>query len=176
MRYFILVFVVLCASCGAGPIEPTNPTDPFSKQEHKKIVEYDNAFKTYIDSFESDWGLSIKDLTVEFDTIEQDEETKTLILGECTLQTNVTPHIAVDTGLWQNLSDTRRKLLMYHELGHCVLFRKHVEGINTSIMNPTLISAFTFSKNKDYFIEELFDDNKYGSWDVKHLTLWGKYD
>ena len=161
MRYFISALVVFFVSCGAEPIRPTNPLNP--EPEHEKILRYDEAFSKYIQEFESDWGLNIEDLTARFNTIDQDDTKAIVILGTCTTRANTTPHITIDTNLWANLTDTRRKLLMYHELGHCVLFRKHVEGYGTSIMNPMLIGSAIFSSKENFFINELFNENTHGS-------------
>jgi len=154
VRYFILA--ILLISCGYGPIRPINP---FDKQEHDKVLEYEH-FESYVAGFENDWGLKVTDLIIEFTDIKQKKTKKEITLGTCTTGYNTTPIIHVDINRWQDMKEISRKILLYHELGHCVLFRGHVKGENTSLMNPILISSFTFLANEDYFIAELFDPDK----------------
>jgi len=162
MRYFLLL-ILLMSSCGKSLVRPINPYDT----THSNKVEIDKAFDEYVDDFEDDWGLDVTDLVMEFETIEQDPETTTTRLGVCYTRHNTTPRVIIGPETWVNMDETRRKLLIYHELGHCVLFRKHIEGTNTSIMNPILLSSAVFKKNEDYFINELFDETKYSSLNLR---------
>jgi hypothetical protein len=60
--------------------------------------------------------------------------------------------VVVDKEYWGRLSDDERKLLIFHELGHCVLGRKHVPTFHSdenyvftpdSIMYPDARSVTT---------------------------------
>ena len=61
-------------------------------------------------------------------------------LGQCNLKTHL---ITLSESYWMTASDTEREALMFHELGHCVLGRRHDDGgmpvsggaIYKSIMN-----------------------------------------
>jgi hypothetical protein len=152
-------------SCGTQ-----TPFNPIKDPSHEKKVEYDEEFEQYVESFEEDWGEKITDLTIVFAQVKQDEETPTTKLGVCHINKDTTPHIIIDPDTWETMSDTRRKLLMYHEMGHCVLFREHVEGRNTSIMNPLLIWSSVYLKDEQYFLDELFDPDMYNSWDVYDIV------
>lgn len=168
MRFFILIILVLIASCGQPPIRPINPTDPLAPiPTHFYKVKYDKTFKKHVNDFEDDWGLNIIDLEIIFEEIEQNYDSLTVILGVCKRKSNTTPRISIDPTTWPNLNETRKKLLIYHEMGHCVLHRDHIEGTNTSIMNPMLISSTVFEDNESFFINELFDKAKYNDWNVE---------
>ena len=168
---FCLAFLLSC-----GSEDHTNPLHPVVPDRgHEKKIVLDEELAPYVWSFEADWqknhfGLpEIEDLIVEFGVIEQDPETPTFILGKCYVKQDTTPRIVIDTTRWDKMSDVRRETLMYHELGHCALFRQHVEGVNTSIMNPLLISSKTYEENREELLEELFDPNKYNDWKVLGL-------
>jgi hypothetical protein len=65
---------------------------------------------------------------------------------------------------WDNLNDNDKELLMYHELGHCLLNREHNEiilsdGSPKSIMRSHLIEGFYTDVSKPYYLLELFRPN-----------------
>ena len=171
MRYFLLL-VLFISSCGTPSVRPINPTDPLAPIPiHTFKVKYDKAFEEYVSDFEDDWGLDIKDLVIEFGEIKQNDDTSTVTLGICKRRNNTTPNIVIDPTTWPNLAETRKKLLIYHEIGHCVLHRAHIKGTNTSIMNPILINSTVFEDDEGFFIDELFDETKYGDWGVETPSL-----
>jgi hypothetical protein len=61
--------------------------------------------------------------------------------------------------VWGSLTSSYREMLLFHELGHCLLNRSH-QGNDfynpTSIMNASLFSDLNYKTNYDYFIKELF--------------------
>lgn len=48
-----------------------------------------------------------------------------------------------------------QRTLLYHELGHCLLNQKHVEGTNTDIMNPRL-PMFPSNEDWEHAVDTLF--------------------
>lgn len=65
------------------------------------------------------------------------------------------PHIQIDRSKWELMSDWRRKAVLYHELGHCVLGRRHTNNKN-SLMQPTVIRGKVFEFHEDTLLKELF--------------------
>jgi hypothetical protein len=139
-----------------------------------KIVSIDPAFQKYVDDFVADSrtvgsDIVIDNLIMQF-TTQQTAET----LGECQYYVddsgNVlgTPTIQIDAQDWPTESDTYRKIVIYHELGHCVLFRKHVFTGNilnnycssTSIMFPYIQNTTNmYTENWSWYVEEMFHWN-----------------
>jgi hypothetical protein len=68
---------------------------------------------------------------------------------------NKTSNIKVDPIDWYDASDTKKKMMIYHELGHCLLFRPHCTH-TLSLMNDPLISEDVFVNNEAAILEELF--------------------
>lgn len=165
MRFLILAFLI--SSCGMD--ERIMPEKPHKKQLIFQVEE----LKPYIDMFERDsaiYGdaLVVDDLIIGFGEadVEGDDH---FTLGVCYRATNRTPEIVLDINHWEKMSDTRRMLLVYHELGHCVLNRSHIEEEDyDSIMNPILISTSQYEEDPDYFLGELFDLNYKGDWLMLH--------
>ena len=64
--------------------------------------------------------------------------------------------IAIDMKYWLKTTNCKRKLIMYHELGHCDLGLDHVTN-KIHIMNSNIGNvAFKFCKDEDKYIKEMF--------------------
>jgi len=85
------------------------------------------------------------------------------VAGTCTTNGHNLRHIEIDQSFWNRASHLQREMVVFHELGHCILRRGHKEdrfqnGICKSIMRSGLgacSDAYT-PTNRSYFIEELF--------------------
>lgn len=107
------------------------------------------------------------------------------IVGKCFYANGIEgPYIMLDQKFWSYSSDTSRKILVFHELGHCLLLRDHSEAffkpknldagpyrtldlrnifhmmkedeIPDSIMYPYVLDADEFNNNKSHYMDELF--------------------
>lgn len=95
--------------------------------EFKKYVnEYKNATKTY------------KKTSVKFANLKKTEEYS--ILGLCN---PFTGNVLIDRTEWVRLYNIEKRLLIYHELGHCLHRKSHDDRLRevslcpVSIMHPT---------------------------------------
>lgn len=86
--------------------------------------------------------------------------------GQCT-ESATRQEILINASYWNELDEFQRELLVYHELGHCVLRLSHDESIATiagesvpaSIMHPHvmyMLSPEAFAKNSDGYFRRLF--------------------
>ena len=100
--------------------------------------------------------LIVDDLIIE---VSQDLDSR--VAGECVTGTFLTPTIRLNK-IWVESSDREYlKLLIFHELGHCVLGREHHmnrlrTGSPESIMYPASVSLRQFKKEENYYLAELF--------------------
>jgi Putative phage metallopeptidase len=62
-------------------------------------------------------------------------------------------NITIDPNAWAVMTETQRKLIVYHELSHSRLHQVHRSN---SIMSAVLISDASFEGAKDFYINELF--------------------
>ena len=115
----------------------------------------------YVAKFAREGNLVLSaGLQVDFGGVEQDDNKDTVSLAVCYMQFE---RIVVDRDSWNLMNSTEREVLMYHELGHCVLGRYHPETMltkrcPTSIMHPLLPTAVRcYNERKDYYIQELFN-------------------
>ena len=86
------------------------------------------------------------------------------IAGTCRSGENIA-HITVDLPFWTRSSPFEREMLIFHELGHCVLDRGHLEdedntGRCVSLMNSgTSGCNIVYNANsRDFYLEELFSN------------------
>lgn len=73
-------------------------------------------------------------------------------------------NISINKAYWSDASHTSRELLIFHELGHCVLNLEHDDSwitlngvyIPKSIMNSYLFSEYLYDTFREYYMLELF--------------------
>lgn len=61
---------------------------------------------------------------------------------------------------WDSLGDTSREILMLHEMGHCILKRKHDDvygNRNESLMYSQLMYPEVYLRYREYYLDELFN-------------------
>ena len=82
------------------------------------------------------------------------------VIGWC--DWNHRPHqMIINKQFWDAATPTEREMVIFHELGHCVLYRKHLndarpDGSPVSLMRYTIYSPTTYNNNRDYYLRELF--------------------
>lgn len=114
----------------------------------------------YVAEFVADARLSgrevdVSRLVVRFDSLPDG------VGGRCDTDENGDPEVVVSESLWPELGDMARKVVVYHELGHCVLHRAHTEsrdavGLPVSLMYPSLVPPIVFKHRQDAYLREMF--------------------
>lgn len=149
MRYAIPFLLFLC-SCQV--------------QDYRPVVDIPPEFQEYVHNFVEESvtqgrPVSINNLIVRFSDGLDDN-----ILGECWMGQQ--RKILINVKYWPGSSLLYKHVLMYHELGHCVLNRDHVETGRiydgtcsaTSIMWPYLNNDIQmYEHNWDAYMYELFN-------------------
>lgn len=117
-------------------------------------------FQEGLDSFLQDaknYGVKVDTYDLKIVMVDLVEFTNSFA-GYCDLPSNT---ILIFKSHWDTFSPTRRKYLIYHELGHCLLQRKHVVGrlpmsyCSISIM-ATVDEDYCYSVHGEHYINELF--------------------
>jgi hypothetical protein len=84
------------------------------------------------------------------------------VVAVCSVSFSGVNRIIVGDKIWPLLDDITKEQVIFHELGHCVLYRPHLRGIlptglPISIMYPYLtLTVEEYLDDKDYYMEELF--------------------
>jgi hypothetical protein len=163
MKRLVMVFIAVMTSACA--------------KEHAHQVQIAPAFQSFVDQWHKDAestlgrDLVIDDLIIEFDgalTIQSGEQ------GLCSMDGNATPVIHISPTVWNIDSAFPRQMLIYHELGHCILGRGHNNTIyemplsnddgtfsqypvNQSIMNASSqIDSIYWSLDEKMILQEYF--------------------
>ena len=137
MKYLIIMVLMLNA-CGNGPL--TSSEDAIYEQvaDFEKLYDADAAY------------ISI-DLV---DSLPPSDKGK--MVGLCTSSRE----IKLLKGFWDKQDELGRKVLLFHELGHCYFGRihrddKYPDGCPKSIMSTMLISVSCFLQHRSELIAEL---------------------
>ena len=85
------------------------------------------------------------------------------VAGTCTYSNFEPNRIIIDQEFWNAASRLSREMVVFHELGHCVLLRDHRESTSTdgfclSIMRSGIGNcrdAYNM-QNREYYLDELF--------------------
>ncbi len=111
----------------------------------------DPEFEPYVDSFKQNAKIYnvpvIFNLNIRFgDFSKQDYD----VVGYCDWKND----IYIKRSTWEYYGWATREELIYHELGHCVLNKWHVNTF--SIMRPYLLSEQYYFDNRTMLIKEFF--------------------
>lgn len=144
MKYLAIVLLLLSA-CG-------------------KSQYHDPAFSTYVSQFEQDYSEDTSSVYLHFVDKESDfEEAIPGIVGECTNNNE----IKILRPFFEASGEGRRHMLIFHELGHCILNRKHTDPTAmahdksqcpSSIMAPSLPNEECWIEENTSYIEELIQN------------------
>lgn len=148
IRFTLLLFLV---SCGASDYREL--TGKFTR--HTTHVD----FKPYIKRFEAVYGYSATPIIYA--------DLDVHIAGICTIWRHknivVYKEITIDKKKWNSYNDEQRQTLVFHELGHCELGRKHENGVEDycpiSLMRSYMLNEYEINScyvgREDYYLREL---------------------
>ena len=127
-------------------------------------------FKPFVEAFRNDaarYGWQLKDEVAELYADYGDAPgimDNLLVVGLCHRDIGLRI-IIIDPVAWEVMTPSRQELMMYHELGHCLLERDHEDTEITrdfgkqpkSVMNATLIDTWLFTSYREAYLKELFN-------------------
>ncbi len=129
-----------------------------------KRVEIEPTLQIYVDNFLSEAKNQGKTIVIDNLLVSYSSHLKPTTLGECYMYDRGTignPTIHINTLGWDGKQEILKTEIMFHELGHCVLWREHISawtnGIVSSIMYPFIQSPDMYTNNWDYYMGELFN-------------------
>lgn len=142
-------------ACQSDPL----PTYDDTEQLADDLQPYFTSFEAAAADLGVPIDLSASGVTAEIRAINEGN-----VAGNCSTNGHDIRHITIDRSFWVNASPLLREMVVYHELGHCILGRGHTEtafanGVCTSIMRSGLgdcQDAYTYG-NREYYIRELFE-------------------
>ena len=172
LTVFTWLLVLILASCGMIDI-----TDRIQTRNWKRVRQSTApAFYPHIIEFEKlarelrdEPTFTIGDIPINFGELRHGGH-----IGECWTYPNGQKEIVVSFKYWKSATYLQREALLFHELGHCRLDRRHMtahlkyseydeageviysSNLKKSLMNTHLIFSNRYEEYRDSYIYELF--------------------
>lgn len=126
--------------------------------------DIDKELRVYFNIFENEAKLRGQDINLDnFELTGYIEEIhEANVAGICQYSSQNPNRITIDRTFWNNSSTANREMVVFHELGHCVLAQGHREttdqnGFCLSIMRSGTGPCRTvYANNREYYLDELF--------------------
>lgn len=113
----------------------------------------DTELESYVDAFEQDSAIYGKPMQVSSSVVFTDSLNPGE-RGRCTKNETEPNQVQILKSYWNQADETSRKVLVYHELGHCELGRDHAAS---GIMNASSYNAVrAFQVNEIESLKQLF--------------------
>lgn len=135
-QLLLLTFLLLLAGCGQDTTAPRTTAQP---------APVDPEFIPYVSAFEQHYSVNASGTGISFAPQTSFPGT---IIGYCDGK-----NVTIDSDYWAIAGDKERLLLVFHELGHCVLQHGHdkdldpTTGCPLSVMNPYLPTEWCYNNN-----------------------------
>ena len=157
----VMVLLLLFSSCR----KDNSLVDTSTTEQVKTYSNVSPNLWNYFQRFEEEAlsrgffvDLNQQELTAEIMEISEEG-----VAGTCTYSSLAPNHIVIDQSFWNQSGDLFREMVIFHELGHCVLFRDHREdafanGACASIMRSGIGGCFDNYQQatRTYYLDELF--------------------
>lgn len=159
-----LSFLIMMSSCNYGISDTSENT---SDDNLKIYPNVDADLWSYFELFEKEAASRniLIDLVGDEITGVIENISENGVVGTCQYGHHI-HHVTIDRPFWETASAARKEMVVFHELGHCVLLKGHTEtynneGICLSLMNSGTVDCFVAynSTNRDYYIDELFSED-----------------
>ena len=132
--------------------------------------QIDEAFQQYVEEFEATYSaetgstLNVEayDIPINFgDPNSSGGSGSTNYVGSCKTYSNGKKEIIISVDSWERYPRSMKRQLIYHELGHCLLGKEHVDTRNStgtpiSVMSRVLINQETYESYMKEYDHELF--------------------
>lgn len=149
MLKYVLLLSLFVTACGYGGVI----------YKPKVNLTVNPEFQPYYDDFVQDLTLYKRsviygNIEIRFDTMKSEGRA-----GECHYL--YPKHvIKINKVYWDRFNTVSKKIVIYHELGHCMLYKDHNEsrdsyGYPASVMYSTLIPSYLFLFKELDYIKEL---------------------
>ena len=165
---FIPLTAFLILSCGEDTLEEPGSGLTGVSNAEKQFPGVDERLWEIFRNFETEaWSrgvlvdLANAGITGSISTIQEEG-----VVGYCSYGRRRTPnHIEIDEAFWRRTSSRAREYIVFHELGHCYLYREHLEDCFGNRTWVSLMRSGTLTTCRDnynaatrsYYIDELFE-------------------
>lgn len=147
MKYVIVALSLVLSSCGGAYIT--------------------NGMDTYVQSFEAESLARGKTLQVHNLVIEVVDELPHpyeggAFVGLCTLDgKDNSPYIQIYKTFWDAASNAMKEQLIFHEMGHCLLYKTHIPG--EGLMHASLSPEEVYTLDRKVWLDNFFETDANGN-------------
>lgn len=141
----------------------------FDREFHLFVSEFEADAASNLTSYDASDVNSIEIVDGPFQGFTE-QQNKTIV-GVCYTYSNGATSVEIKKSYWQKITDSEKKFLIYHELGHCVLNRGHKNawqnwscGTAKSIMGSDVQRREVINLCWNSMVEELFNEEVVGLW------------
>ena len=135
-----------------------------NKDEELEYGFVDGRLSPYFERFEQEASIRgvVTDLSPESIEAFIQNIFPGTVAGQCQRNDNRPSQIIIDETIWNESSDTEKEFLIFHELGHCILGRPHLDSAHTdgrctSIMHSVSgVCRNEYESRRSEYLDELF--------------------
>ena len=162
--FFFYLAIIAIHSC----IESTVDTIDEMAQEPIGYANVDQQLWPYFAQFEE--AARSRDITVDLRSINITGHITSIddgnIVGQCSYGGRQrTYEVTIDQAFWDRANNSYREYIVFHELGHCYLFRDHTDACLSNRTWASIMRSGTegqcrdnyTSVTRDYYLDELFE-------------------
>lgn len=153
MRFILFSFLLFLFGCGKS--------DDYGSSPYSSYPAYSSPAENLISEYESLFKVS-----VDFPVYVNNEKTGSTpqgykILGLCIIESNGQKSVYINKDWWDSKKEKDQRVLLYHELTHCVFNRghddrKYANGMPFSIMSSVINPVLRFYlKYERYYLNEI---------------------
>lgn len=158
---FTLLLLNLVSACTQEEdlMLPEEEQKPLYPNVEEALYQYFSRFEEEARARGFNYDLTNLEISASIEEIEQEH-----IAGQCACNRFRSPRkVTIDRSFWNRASDLYKEFIIFHELGHCVLDRRHLEsslpnGACASIMrsgNSECLDNYDLL-SRDFYVDELF--------------------
>jgi hypothetical protein len=133
------------------------------KEENLITPEVDERLTFFFESFKREGAVRGQNINME-DIIGQIIDIDTDgVLGRCNQLTSGQKHLMIDRLFWETANVTEKEYVIFHELGHCALNRRHTDATNKDGTCISMMQSGNGSckmvynaQNRSKYLDELF--------------------
>lgn len=140
MKRCLVVFTLCCLFTACQKDAATTLSNIEEEEPAvKSFPNVDQALWPYFQEYENvarARGITINLNNTDITGVIQEIATEN-VAGTCSFGSHAPEHITIDAEFWRNANNFQKEFVVFHELGHCHLFRDHREDAFT---NGTCVS------------------------------------
>ena len=137
-----------------------------SCQKEAVELRIDDEIAPYLTTFLEEAALRGLDMEPEMTNLEAyfTDIEGAGVVGQCQTFSDGSADLLIEKNYWRSINSMKKEFLIFHELGHCVLGRSHLDTSDENGFCTSIMQSGTDDCNNNYnastraaYLDELFD-------------------